>query len=123
MKRFARYNFPTARRANMGPSNVLLLNRKAAEILSQDGATEMAIIRDPSTGVVSIQPLELPNCVGVVSLLSPDGAQGQTRLQFQPRHAPPNMKMGEHYRCRWNDVVGQLEITTEIAVAHEEGGK
>jgi hypothetical protein len=121
MKRYARYNFPTARRANMGASNVLLLNRKSAALLKQDGATEMAILRDPTTGIVSIQPLELPNCVGVVSLLSPDGTQGQTRLQFQAKHAP-NMQKGEHYRCRWNDVDGRLEITTEIAVA-QEGGK
>jgi hypothetical protein len=122
MNRYARYEFPTARRASMGPSNVLLLNRKAAEILDADGATEMAIICDPETGVVSIKPLEIPNCVGVVSLLSADGSQGQARLHLQPKFAP-DMKKGEHYRCRWNDVDGQLEITTELAVAQEKGGK
>jgi hypothetical protein len=76
----------------------------------------MAIIRDPETGTLSIRPLEIDNCVAVVRVCG--GVNTQPRLSFNHES---NMVSGKHYRCRWNDVDGQLEITAEVAKA--KGGK
>jgi hypothetical protein len=113
---YERYDFPTVRPGTMGQGKYLLLNRNAAALLTQGGEREMAIIQDPTTGALSIRPLEIENCVAVVRVCG--GSDTQPRLSF---NHTSDMRMGKHYRCRWNDVDGQLDITTELAVA--QGGK
>ena len=114
---YERYDFPTVRPGSMGTGKYLLLNRNAAALLTQGGEREMAIIRDPNTGTLSIRPLEIDNCVAVVRVCG--GVGTQPRLSFNHES---DMVSGKHYRCHWNDMEGQLEITTEIAAA-QEGGK
>ena len=106
-----RYNFPTAT-VSGGPTRVLIFNTEAVKLLRQGGAKKIAILIDPNTGVVSLKPIEIPNCVAVVTLHGQSDSCWQPRITFSSNYGD-GLTRGICYRCQWDDVNEQLQVLPE----------
>ena len=102
------HGFPTAKVSGHN-SRFLLLNAEAVKLLRQNGATKVAILEEPGTGIISLKPLEIPNCVAVVNLHEQSDSCWQPRITFSHR----SLLYDDHFThpCVWDDVNGKLIIS------------
>ena len=102
------HGFPTAKVSGRN-SRFLLLNAEAVKLLRQNGANKVAILEEPGTGIISLKPLEIPNCVAVVNLHEQSESCWQPRVTFSHRSALYDD--GAAHQCVWDDANGQLIVS------------
>jgi len=87
---------------------VLLLNRAATKLLTQDRENFVAIMEDPSSGQISLRPLRIAGCSKIVKILLAGANMQQDRIAFQSRE--PLYPKGARFECQWDDSNQQLVL-------------